>query len=132
MSKDIVIAIKKKYTDQIFAGTKRIEYRKRVPKDLPFTMYIYECGSKSVVGKATVNEIKTNTPIGLYNETSHFGGIDKESFMSYFGNNIAKGLMLTDVQLFTEPVDCENVPQSWRYAKDDEVIEFKKKLSQKA
>ncbi|MBO4737970.1 MAG: ASCH domain-containing protein [Bacteroidales bacterium] len=128
--KGILISIKKEYCQQIFAGTKCVEYRKAVPKAVgeKFTLIIYESRSqiKKIVGMATVAKIDSNTPQKIWNQTHSIGGIEKEKFFEYFkSKEIAYAYHLTEVVKFNNPVSLNEIgktaPQNWTFLTDDEI-----------
>lgn len=82
----IMLAIKPEYVEEIFDGLKRYEYRKRIPNHPISQIVIYETAPVSkVVGKVDVDEIISNTPDNLYDETKRWAGISKDEYDKYFG-----------------------------------------------
>lgn len=82
---DILISIKKKYSDRIFSGVKRVEYRKRISRDPFRRVLIYESeGCGGVVGEFEVAGIVEGSPASLWDVTRDEGGVSAEEFDAYF------------------------------------------------
>jgi len=88
---EIILAIKPEYVTQILNGTKRFEFRTRIPSKQVSNIYIY-CTRPvmAVVGEAEVKSIISQDPETLWKTTHAYAGISKEGFLKYFsGHQIA-------------------------------------------
>lgn len=88
MQMDAILSIKPIYANQILAGTKKVEFRKRSFKEKVRRVYIYaSVPVKQIVGYFTFEEIDEDTPANLWEKYKDVGGIAKEDFFSYYANN---------------------------------------------
>lgn len=123
--KSILISIKPEYVEQIFNGSKRYEYRRRLPNDKIDKIVIY-CTApvKSVVGEVSVIKTLSNTLGKLWKQTKDFAGISKEKYFDYFSRKeIANCFVLGDYVKYNQPRKLEDfgvkvAPQSWVYVKE--------------
>lgn len=86
---DILLSIKPKYAQMIYNGTKRYEYRRRMPRKLNVgdTVYMYETlPVKAVTGYFIVGDggIVTTDRYLLWRMTSEYAGISRVEFLRYF------------------------------------------------
>ena len=81
----ILISIKPEYVERIFNGSKKYEYRRRLPKDNIDKIVIY-CTTpvKAVIGEVSVIKTISDTPGKLWGQTKDFAGISKEKYFEYF------------------------------------------------
>lgn len=82
---EIVLPIRKEFSDKIFSGEKKFEFRKSIPKNHVSKIYIYESrGCGAIVGEIDVDYVLCDTPKDLWNVTKQASGIDYESYLTYF------------------------------------------------
>ena len=101
--REIMLPIKPVYAKQILNGTKKVEYRKWIPScGLPFKVIIYSSSPvKEVVGSFIVNEVIKATPEEIWIQTNEIGGIDRNSFFTYFENKPeAYAFKISDVEIY--------------------------------
>ena len=83
----ILLSIKKVYCDLILDGTKRFEFRKRLPNGLQkgdeVAIYCTRPVSK-VVAYFRIADVIQTTRQGLWRQTRHAAGVTYETFMRYF------------------------------------------------
>lgn len=115
---EVLLPIKKKYSDRIFDGTKGYEFRKSVSKSIPKIIHVYESeGNKKIVGRLSVKSVLCGTPEEIWNKCCEFAGIDKEDFFNYFeGCDTAYAYVIEDTFRFARPrilddYDLKFVPQ---------------------
>lgn len=102
MSK-ILLSIKPKYVERILEGTKKVEYRKVMPKCKITHIIIYASAPISrVVAEASISEILSDKPSILWEKTFSIGGISNEEYYSYFTNReVAHAFVLDEIKKFT-------------------------------
>ena len=118
----ILLAIKPEYVTQILNGTKRFEFRTRIPTQKVSKIFIY-CTSPvmAVVGEAEVKSIISLDPETLWKVTHAYAGISKEGFLKYFsGHKIAFAYELGKATAYkkNKPLSeygMKGVPQSFVY-----------------
>ena len=85
---DAILSIKPIYANQILAGTKKVEFRKRGFKEKVRRVYIYaSVPVKQIVGYFTFDSIDEDTPANLWKKYKDVGGISEQDFFSYYANN---------------------------------------------
>lgn len=81
----IILPIKKCYSDLIFSGEKRFEFRRKIPTEPVNTILVYESqGCGKIVGRLTIGETLTKSVKELYQVTKEYGGVDFKTFCKYF------------------------------------------------
>lgn len=102
--KTILLPIRKVYSDLIFTGLKRVEYRKSVPPDIDRVLVYESRGCGMVVGHFDVKEIISDTPEVLWRSTAPVGGIGKSDFDAYFANrDSACAIMIQNPVMYDTP-----------------------------
>lgn len=83
----ILISLESRHADNIFAGTKRVELRRRSMNVLPGTkLWIYvKLPVGSIVGHAVVGEVYSSSPNALWRRYGSVSGLSRNEFFSYFG-----------------------------------------------
>ena len=122
----ILLSIKPRYVEQILAGRKQVEYRKRIPQeDGVRQVLIYASHPlKKVVAEFTVGEYITDTLELLWEQTHEIGGIAKEEFDDYFeGKTVGYDYRIENLQRFEEARELcefgmERGPQDYCYVED--------------
>lgn len=120
---DILLSIHPVYTDRIFDGSKRYEYRKRLPSQTVERVVIYSSSPVCrIVGEFTVSEVVSKSTEELWQETRYVAGIHRVDFFNYFtGRDVAHAFKIGEVTRYSEPVDPRAVgpyfaaPQSFVY-----------------
>ena len=133
----LLLSLKPRYADLIFAGRKKAELRRRIALGIEGRdVFIYVSSPvKQLRGGFRVGHVWQGSPGEVWNEVSEIAGVDKQDFDAYYaGREIAYALQVTDVWEYENPVDLNrlrkqfpnfSVPQSWRYIKPDEYRSFR-------
>lgn len=122
----ILLSIKPRYVEQILAGRKQVEYRKRIPQENEVRQVLIYAShpKKKVVAEFTVGGYITDTPERLWELTHEIGGITKEGFDGYFeGKDIGYAYRIENLQRFDVERDLsdfgmERGPQDYCYVED--------------
>ena len=140
----LLLSLKPRYADLIFAGRKKAELRRRIASGIEGRdVFIYVSSPvRHLRGGFCVGEVWHGSPEEIWNEVSELAGVDKRGFDAYYeGREIAYALQIIDVWEYENPVDLNRlrkqfpnfvVPQSWRYAKPEEYQSFEKMKRQMA
>ena len=120
---DAILSIKPIYANQILAGTKKVEFRKRRFKEDVRRVYIYSSMPvKQIVGYFTFSTIDEDTPANLWNKYKEVGGIAQDDFFEYYANNVSGcALVIKSVTSFKKGkspndfIDDFVPPQSYVY-----------------
>lgn len=123
------MAIQPRFARAILAGTKTIEFRKRTFAANVRTVLIYETApTQQIVGEFDLCEHVVAPPANLWRQFSDVGGIDAESFDTYFaGYDEAVGLTIASVRTYARGValgeltPAPAIPQSFAYLDNDQV-----------
>lgn len=95
----IILSIKKKYSDQIINGTKKVEFRRKpIPEDIK-SIIINSTGISTgpiISGIFDIGGIVKDTPENLWEKFKDVGGIDKNSYDSYFSGHSTGYAILVD------------------------------------
>jgi predicted transcriptional regulator len=127
----VLLSIKPKYTQKIFSGEKKFEFRKQKPK-LPFTrVFIYESSpSQTIVGWFNVSRIHSGTPDEIWNKCKQFSGIDEEKYFEYSqGRRVIFAFEIGQIFQFDAPIDPFRhfsdfkPPQNFSYFNDSETLQ---------
>lgn len=120
---DAILSIKPIYANQILAGTKKVEFRKRSFKEKVRRVYIYaSVPIKQIVGYFTFSEVDEDTPANLWEKYKEVGGIEREEFFNYYAkNSIGCAFVIKSVVPFKQGkspndfIDDFVPPQSYMY-----------------
>lgn len=120
----ILLSIKPEYVNKILDGTKKYEFRRKIPKQNINKIIIYSTSPiMQIVGEVNVIGVLQGTPVQLFRETSEYSGISEEKYLEYFkGSSIAYAFELGDVRKYETPKSLkdygvEKAPQSFIYCK---------------
>src|SRR5690554_7048719 len=81
--KTIILAIKPQYVERIMSGTKKFEYRTRIPKNNINKIIIYSSYPvKKIIVEVEIIEVLEMSPEELWETTKDFGGIRSEEHTS--------------------------------------------------
>jgi len=80
-----LLSIKPVFVEEIMAGNKRFEYRKRIFKQDVDSVVIYaSMPVGKIVGEFKIGEIINKSPKDVWQETKDYSGISYSFFQSYF------------------------------------------------
>jgi len=119
----VLLSIKPEYTEKIFSGVKRYEFRRQKPRSIIEKVFIYECSpSKSIVGWFTVKRIISGSPEKIWDFCRNSSGIKKRKFFTYCnGKKVIYAIEIDRVFQFKTPINpldiCSDFkpPQNFSY-----------------
>ena len=118
----ILLSIKPEYVEQIFAGIKRYEYRKRLPREEVSKLVIYATNPvKQVIGEVKLEGFLSGSPDYIWERTKKDAGITQNKFRQYFeGTMKAYALILGEITVYESPRSLNDfgvlsAPQSFVY-----------------
>lgn len=122
-----ILPIHPQYADAIIAGQKRVEFRRRVFRDVVEYVVIYVCNPiKKIIGFFRVSHLTPGTPSELWQTFQEVGGIAEEDFREYYkGYDQAVAIGIDDLVLLQDPITltdlCSSLsaPQSFMYLKNE-------------
>lgn len=139
----LLISLKPNYADLVFSGLKTAELRRRISERMQDRdVFVYVSSPvKELRGGFRVGQVWSGSPSQIWSTVRNFAGVSKRAFDNYYqGQNIAFALEILDVWEYAYPRNLEQLrtqfpgfvaPQSYRYARPDEVRSFRslKRLS---
>lgn len=132
----LILSLKPRYAELIFEGLKKVELRRRIASQISGRDVIIYVSSpvRKLRGGFRVGQVWEGTPDEVWNNIAHFAAIARQEFDVYFqGQTVAYALEVTNLWEYQSPVELnwlrnqfDNfvVPQSWRYAKNEESKAF--------
>lgn len=132
----VLMSIKPKYADLIFAGTKTIELRRVCPKVGPGDLVLVYASSPrmALVGGFEVAGIVSGEPRSLCRKWQLRSGVQKETFLHYFQDcPTAHGILIGRTWQFESATELKTLrrrkggfhpPQSYRYVGSDELVKL--------
>ncbi|MDO4460647.1 MAG: ASCH domain-containing protein [Clostridia bacterium] len=122
--KYVLLSIMPKYANQIKAGIKRIELRKRIPAlSQGDIVILYESSPiQRITAYCVIDSVVALSPAEMWSTYSCVLGISKKDYDSYFlSASCAYGLCIKNVVEFSHPIKLHDSlgilrpPQSYRY-----------------
>ena len=103
----ILLSIKPKYSEKIFSGEKRYEFRKQTPKEKIEKVYVYESNpTQHIVGWFTIKQILIGSPKDIWEKCKSYGGIDYGNFFAYCADKTTiHALEIDEYEQFETPID---------------------------
>lgn len=133
LNNSILLSVKPYYASKIFAGEKKIELRRKLPKNLQkgdLVLVYASSPQKSIYGAFTVKKIISLPPDKLWIKANRKACIEKPDFEAYFSDSsIGYGIEIDKYWSFHNPIGLEeikdyddsfNIPQSFRYLKESD------------
>jgi len=120
---NILLSIKSEYTERIFSGGKKYEFRKQKPKRPINRVFVYECAPlKNIVGWFSVRRIISGSPREIWEKCKDSSGIVQEDYFAYCkGKKVIHAFEIHETYQFHHPVDPHeiafdfNPPQNFTY-----------------
>jgi predicted transcriptional regulator len=122
----VLLSLKPTYADQILAGTKKFEFRRRIFRDpdaSDVVMYVTKPVGH-VVGEFKIKKIHHGHPDALWLFTEPHAGISKKKYQEYFdGRSEGYAIEISEVVTYKHPKPISEVipsgkaPQSFAYLK---------------
>lgn len=122
----VLLSIKPKYVEKIFAGIKKYEYRKKIFKNTDVnTIVIYSSNPiKKIVGEFKIKKIIKDSPQKLWELAPKNTGIDRITFDKYFHlKKEGYAIEIGEIKIYKTPKSLDNLglkkpPQSFLYLKN--------------
>lgn len=120
---NILLSIKPEYTQKIFSGEKKYEFRKQRPISIIEKVLVYESApSKNIVGWFTVKRIVSGSPKDIWEKCKNSGGIERKEYFAYCnGRKVIYALEIDSILQFRTPINpfeiCSDFrpPQNFSY-----------------
>lgn len=116
-----IIPIYHDYAELIYSGLKKVEYRKKAPRENISIFILYETSPISAItGFFISNRYIKMSPNELWKTTKLFSGIDKKFYFNYFKNKeFAYGIYIIKSEKFNTNISLQtlgiNTPQTVVY-----------------
>ena len=122
----ILLSIKPEYSNRIFNGTKKYEFRKHLAKKNVDKIIVYSSSpEQQIIGEVTVTETLSLKPSPLWELTKKEEGISRAKFRAYFkGCKNAYAYKLGEFKKYDTPkalieFGIKQPPQSFIYIDED-------------
>lgn len=122
--KSILLSINPQYVKGILDGTKKYEFRRKLPREKIKKIIIYSTSPKmKIVGEVEVLDVISLNKIDLWDKTKSNAGICFDKYQEYFENcDIANAYELGKVKRYNPVRDLSDysikkAPQSFMYIK---------------
>ncbi len=138
----ILLSIKPYYVEKIFEGSKTIELRRKMPKQIKENslVVVYSTSpTKSIFGAFKVKGILEATKENLWEKVQLKAAVNNSEFEEYFnGCEVGYGIEIGEKYSFENPISLNklrevdgsfNVPQSFRYLTDQDLSFVENELS---
>jgi len=80
------LSIKPTYSQRIFSGEKKFEFRKTKPRSAIDFVVVYESSpTRNIVGGFTIKTVFSGTPDEIWEKCKFYSGIDKGGYREYCG-----------------------------------------------
>lgn len=122
----VLISIFPLYSNQIFEGSKKIEFRKKIfSKNIKKVVVYSTLPVGKIEGVWDYDGVEELTPAGLWKKYSKVGGIKKDKYDAYFSESqIAYGIKVKNPVRFNKPVPIDEIgkkpPQAYVYLTEAE------------
>jgi predicted transcriptional regulator len=121
----VLLSIKPEFTDKIFEGSKKYEYRRTIFRDKDIKKVVVYASSpvSKVIGEFEIEQVLFDGLNDLWNKTKNYSGISKKYFLNYFANtNKGYAIKVKNYFKYKTPVCLQSKygvlpPQSFLYLK---------------
>ncbi len=128
----VILSIKPIYAQAIMAGTKKVEFRKKIFKRPIDKVFVYSSSpEKKIIGYFTIGEIVEGSPEQLWERFKEVGGIHKKDFFEYYKNSDTGFSIGVDTfEKFNKGLDPSSffekfcAPQSYIYLEEKTAIDI--------
>jgi len=125
-----LFSIRPIYAEEILAGRKRVEFRRRpLPDDVTHVVIYATAPVSQVVGAFEVENVDCTTPSKAWQHYHEVGGIEQDAFDSYFdGTEQAHVICIRQVEAVDRPFPLSEIdellrpPQSFLYLRDRRLL----------
>jgi predicted transcriptional regulator len=128
----VLLSIKPEYSQKIFSGEKKYEFRRRRPKSTVEVVIVYESSPiRNIVGGFTVKRIHSGSPNAIWEKCKRSSGINKDDYMNYCeGLSVVYAFEIEETFKFEKPMNPFEMmsafkpPQSFLYLDGSVIDEF--------
>ena len=133
----LLLSLKPRYANLVFDGLKKVELRRRSPKNLEGRdVFVYVTNPDRILrGGFKVGNVWIGSPEEIWEIVSESAGLDKLDFDAYYaGRDVAYAFEIVEPLEYKNPLTLDAlkrmfrdfvVPQSWRYVKPEEYRAFR-------
>lgn len=130
----LLLSIRPRFAQQIFAGTKTVELRRVCPKVARGNLVlVYESSpTKKLRGAFEVSGVISKSPTALWNKVGHKSGVTRKEFFDYFkGKRIAHAIVIARAWELPNPICLTTLrqrhggfrpPQNFHYLRNNELL----------
>lgn len=114
MKSTLLLSVHPRFADAIFAGVKRVELRRRLPRVTDAVVMYATSPTMALVGSFTVESV-VRLPLGpLWRQVRDVAGVTRAEYLDYFdGLAEGVGIFVGDVVRFNQPVLLAKLRRLW-------------------
>jgi predicted transcriptional regulator len=128
----VLLSIKPKYSEKIFSGEKKYEFRTQKPKPMINIVFVYESNpTRSIVGWFRVKRIHSGSPERIWQKCKELSGIEERIYLNYCnGTKVIHAFEIETAFKFENPIDPSQVipnfkpPQSFSYLNSSQTFKM--------
>ena len=112
----LLISIKPKFAERIFAGTKKVELRRKCPRlsGGDRVMVYISSPIKALAGQFTVERLLQASPDELWTTIKDTAGVTRDEFDKYYrGTDIGYAIFLSESTRLDKPIGLEALRKIW-------------------
>jgi len=125
----LLLSVRPEYSERIFAGEKKYEFRKQKPRLTIDIVFIYESSpTKSIVGWFGVERIHYGSPEEIWGRCEDSSGIKRNDYFAYCnGTKVIYAFEINEAFRFDNPINPFGIvsdfkpPQSFTYLDDSRI-----------
>ena len=108
---DAILSIKPQFVEEIIAGRKTYEFRKKGFKERVRKIYVYASSPVCrIVGEFTLGQVLEGQPELIWSKTSNHAGITRAYFDEYYDKReIAYALEIKSFKVYDKPINPYNI-----------------------
>lgn len=133
--KAALMSIRPRFAQQILAGSKTVELRRRAPRlELGDVVLVYETSpTKAIVGWAAVKAVETTSPTALWARVKEEAGVTRGEFDAYFaGAATATAIYLSKASTLKAPIELDAIRKRWPWLRPPQSYRYVSLSSQDA
>lgn len=112
----VLMPIKPEFSNKIFNGEKKVEYRKvQFKKNIRYVIVYSSFPVKKIVGFFVVDSVVIDKKEKLWEMTQHISGISQNFFREYYANaENATAILIKNTVLFDTPIEPLSIDKNFK------------------
>lgn len=104
---DAILSIKPQFVEEIVAGRKKFEFRKKGFKEPVNRIFVYASSPVCrIVGEFVLGTVLEGNPDSIWSKTHNYAGVSRQYFDEYYmDKDVAYALEIVDFMSYVEPIN---------------------------